>query len=74
MMKNVWTSLFEDSFERTAVDIKNPTVSEANRINRIKDFTPNISLSKNHVFGNLFAALVVKQKPKEQMKVPIKKK
>ncbi len=34
---------------------------------------PNIYLSKNHIFGNRLAALVVKQNPREQIKVPNKK-
>ena len=57
-----------------AVEIKYPTVSEANKKNKIKDFAAKISLSKNQMFENLWAALIIKQYPKEQMKVPTKKK
>jgi hypothetical protein len=74
MMKNLWTSLVEDSLEMTAVDIKYPTVSAPNIVKRIRDFTIKIYLSRNQVFGNLFAAPIVKQNPKEQQKVPMRKK
>ena len=35
-----------------AVEIKYPTVSEANKKNRINDFAAKISLSKNQMFEN----------------------
>jgi len=54
--------------------MKYPTESEANNMKIINDFTANISLSKNQMFGSLFAALVIKQNPTEQIKVPAKKK
>jgi len=54
--------------------MKNPTESDANNMKSINDLTPNIYLSKNQILGNLFAALIVKQKPNEQINVPTKKK
>jgi len=53
-----------------AVERKNPTLSEANRTKRIKDFEANIYLSKCQMFESLLAALVVKQNPNEHKKVP----
>lgn len=74
MMKKVWTQFVVDYFEINTVDMKYPTESEANNMKIINDFTANISLSKNQMLGNLFAALVIKQNPTEQIKVPAKKK
>ena len=73
MMKNDWTSLFEDCLVIAAVDMKYPMVSAANMVNSMRDLTRKISLSKNQVLGNLLAAPMVKQNPNEQRKVPIKK-
>jgi hypothetical protein len=53
---------------------KYPTALDENKANRVRLFTANISLSKNHKLGNRFAVHVVKQNPKEQIKVPSKKK
>lgn len=72
--KNIYTSFFVDCFEINA-ELKNiPSESDVNNAAKTKDFTDKIYLSKNHIFGNLFTALMIKQYPSEQIKLPAKKK
>lgn len=51
-----------------------PTASEANSAKTQVELTRNICLWGNQIFANLFAPLIMKQKPKEQMKFPTKRK
>lgn len=55
------------------VERKYPMTSDMSSTNMIRVFTGNISLSKNQTLGNLLAALMVRQKPKLQKKVPTRK-
>lgn len=64
------TSFRLDYFEMNTVDIKYPTVSEANNEKSASDLTANTYLSRNQTLGNLLAALVIKQNPSEHKKVP----
>jgi hypothetical protein len=68
--KKLNTSVRLDYFEMNTVDMKYPTVSEANNENNASDLTANTSLSRNQTLGNLLAALVIKQNPREHKKVP----
>ena len=47
-----------------------PSTSEVNRQNKTNDFTGRISFYKNHTFGNLLAALIIAEYPKEHSKLP----
>jgi hypothetical protein len=73
MIKNFYISSFVDCLVMNAVERKNPTLSDANNTKSTRDLAANIYLSRNQILGNLFAALVVKQNPREHRKVPIKK-
>lgn len=72
--KNRKMSSFVEFLSINAVELKNPTLSEANRANSANEFTKKICLEGNHKLANLFAELSIKQKPKDVIKVPKRKK
>lgn len=73
MIKNLSTSVFVDCFVIKNVDIEYPIASEKSKAKMRSDFTPNIYRSRNHIPGNLLAALILRQKPKLHRRDPKKK-
>lgn len=64
------TRLFVASYLMKYVLKNVPKASEANNANTDIDVAKNICFYGNHKFANLVAPLIIKQKPREQTKVP----
>lgn len=72
--KNLNISYLVDYLFIKAVDMKKPTLSDANKAKRANEFIKNICLIGNHKLANLLAELSIKQNPKDVIKVPRRKK
>jgi len=67
------TSGFVLCYVINKVDIKKPIASDKSKVNMRRDLTQNSYLLGNQTLVNLFAALIVRQNPKLQSKLPNKK-